>query len=276
MTVRGRTVEVNGIRLNVVDLGAGPALVLLHGFPDSHALWRDVIPGLLQSGCRVIAPDLRGFGDSDAPRGRRSYGIDLIVADVVALLDELGIERSHLVGHDWGSAIGWVLAGRHPERFETFTAISVGHPRAYARAGWEQKRKGWYTLFFQLPWLPERLISANGFRPFRRWLRGYPETDRWISDLRRPGRLTAALNWYRANILPMAFRRFERCRVPVMGLWSTRDVALAESQMTGSAEYVDGPWRYERFEDLSHWIPLEAPERLSRLLLEFVAAREAG
>lgn len=274
MSLAGRRIRVNGVELNVYEAGAGPPILLLHGFPDSNALWRRVMPLMVDGGYRVVAPDLRGFGESEAPVGTRHYRADRVVTDIVQLLDALDIERTHLVAHDWGTVIGWLLAGHHPERFESFTAISVGHPSAYARAGWEQKRKGWYTLFFQLRGLAEWILSSNDFARFRRFVRNYPECDQWVLDLSRPGRLTAGLNWYRANLATVLFGRHPRCQVPTLGVWSDRDTALAEDQMTASAAYVDGPWRYERLEGLSHWIPLEAPAELSRLVLEFTASTQ--
>jgi len=268
--------RIGDVDLNVFDAGDGPAILLLHGFPDSLALWRDVIPALLERGYRVIAPDQRGFGLSSAPRGVRHYRIEYLVDDALAILDSLGVEQAHLVGHDWGAVIAWFLAGEHPARVRTLTAVSVGHPRAYANAGIEQKRKGLYTFFFQLRGLTEWILSRNGFANFRKWVRNYPETDRWIRDLSRPGRLTAALNWYRANLRRMLMGRHPPCPVPTLGVWSTRDFALAESQMTRSEQYVTASWRYERLEGPSHWIPLEAPEVLSDLILEFIGANGAS
>jgi pimeloyl-ACP methyl ester carboxylesterase len=271
-----RTISLSEVQLNVYEEGEGPVVLLLHGFPDSHALWRKVSPLLLQYGFRVIAPDLRGFGESSAPRGRRNYRMDRVAADLLELLDELGLSRVHVVGHDWGAVIAWILASKHPERCLSLTALSVGHPTAYARAGWEQKRKGWYTLFFQLRGIAEWFISRNDFAFLRKWARGYPETDKWISELSRPGRLTAGLNWYRANLVSVLFRRQPNCPVPTMGIWSDRDMALSEDQMKNSVRYVDSEWRYERLTGLSHWIPLEAPEEVARLISEFVESLPAS
>jgi pimeloyl-ACP methyl ester carboxylesterase len=253
LSSQNRKIDVGDVELNVQIAGEGPAVLLLHGFPDSSALWRDVTPLLVKAGYQVVAPDQRGFGASDAPRGSRNYRIEHIVRDAIGLLNVLGIEKAHLGGHDWGAAIGWFLAGEHPDRFHSLTAISVGHPRSYANAGLEQKRKGFYTLLFQLRGLAEWYLSA---------------------DLSRPARLTAALNWYRANLVRVLTGKHPRCPLPALGIWSSRDFALAESQMTRSKEYVDNTWRYERLEGFSHWIPLEAPEALSRLILEFIAQVE--
>jgi pimeloyl-ACP methyl ester carboxylesterase len=275
LDIQTSRVDVGGVELNVHVAGEGSTILLLHGFPDSNALWREVMPRLVEAGYQVVAPDQRGFGMSDAPQGTRNYRIEYIVRDAIGLLSALGVEKAHLVGHDWGAVIGWFLAGEHPDRFHSLTAISVGHPRAYANAGMEQKRKGLYTFFFQLRGLAEWYLSANEFSRFRGWVRGYPETDRWIRDLSRPGRLTAGLNWYRANLVRILTARHPRCPLPALGIWSTRDFALSEEQMTRSEEFVDSDWRYERLEGLSHWIPLEAPDELSRLIIEFLGEVEA-
>ena len=275
MSITGKRISVDGIELNVLDVGEGPAILLLHGFPDSNALWREVTPLLLNAGYRVVAPDQRGFGSSDAPQGTANYRIEHIVRDAICVLDALGIDKAHLVGHDWGAVIGWFLAGEHADLFHSLTAISVGHPRAYANAGFEQKRKGLYTFLFQLRGLTEWYLGANDFARFRQWVRNYPEADHWIEDLSRPGRLTAGLSWYRANLWRVLTAKHPRCLVPAMGIWSSRDFALAEGQMTRSEEFVDSDWRYERLDGLSHWIPLEAPDQLSCLILDFVRQVEA-
>jgi pimeloyl-ACP methyl ester carboxylesterase len=269
MNEKTRKIQLSEVELNVYGEGAGPAVLLLHGFPDSHALWRKMIPLLVNEGYRVIAPDQRGFGESSAPRGARRYRMERVADDALELLDALDVRQAHIVGHDWGAVIAWLLAGKHPARCLSLTALSVGHPTAYARAGWEQKRKGWYTLFFQLRGLAEWFISRNDFAFLRKWARGYPETDKWISELSRPGRLTAGLNWYRANLVSVLFRKQPRCSVPVLGIWSDRDMALSEEQMTDSVRFIDSEWRYERLTGLSHWIPLEAPEETARLFCQF-------
>lgn len=184
-------------------------------------------------------------------------------------LDELSLRRVKVVGHDWGSIVGWLLASKHPQRIESFVALSVGHPRAYVAAGWEQKRKSWYVAAFQLRGLAEWLLRAQDWRRFRLAVQHHPESQRWIADLARPGRLTAGLNWYRANFWRLLRPGVPRVQVPVLGIWSTGDMALAEEQMTSSAAYVDAHWRYERIENIGHWIPLDAPEQLAQLLLEF-------
>lgn len=263
-----RELEVNGVRLHVVIEGSGPDVVLLHGFPDSHALWRHVIRPLAAAGYRVVAPDLRGYGASEAPAHRSSYRLRTLVADVVGLLDGLGIGTASLVGHDWGAVIGWQVCLSHPNRIARFAALSVGHPNAYATAGLEQRRRGYYVFVFQLAGVAEWLLRRRGWKALARACPG--EAPNWIAALSRPGRLTAALNYYRANIWRLMRRDLRHVPMPVMGVWSSRDAALSETQMTRSADYVDGAWRYERLDNVRHWIPLEAPERLMPLLLDFL------
>jgi pimeloyl-ACP methyl ester carboxylesterase len=269
MSIQGKNMEINGLNLNVLIEGEGEPVLLLHGFPDSNYLWRGVIPRLVNSGYKVIAPDQRGFGMSDAPEGKENYDMELIAKDAVAILDALNISEAKLVAHDWGAMIGWLLAGTYPERFESYTAVSVGHPKAYASTGFEQKKKGWYVLFFQLGGIAEKVFMAENWSLFRKTVDNHPEMDHWIEDLSRPGRLTAGMNWYRANLSKLWKAEFPRVKIPVFGIWSTEDVALAEDQMIGSAEYVDAQWRYERLEGVSHWVPVDEPDKLSSLLLNF-------
>jgi pimeloyl-ACP methyl ester carboxylesterase len=143
--------NVNGIEMNVVIAGSGPDILLLHGFPDSHKLWRHRIPAMVAAGFRVIAPDLRGFGLTEIPKGGvAAYRMDQLVADVVSLLNVLGVAKVRLVGHDWGAAIGWQTAILHPDCIDRYVAISVGHPTSFKRGGFEQKVRSWYMLMFQL------------------------------------------------------------------------------------------------------------------------------
>jgi pimeloyl-ACP methyl ester carboxylesterase len=266
-----RSYAVNGIEMHVVVTGSGPDVLLLHGFPDSHELWRHQIPALVGAGFRVIAPDLRGFGLTEIPKGGvAAYRADQLVADVVSLLDVLGVATVRLVAHDWGAVIGWLFAIKHPERIDRYVAISVGHPTSYARGGFKQKLMGWYILMFQLRGLAEWLFSFNDFALFKR-LSGFPqELPNWRADLGRPGRLTAAMSYYRANAaLIFPFDR-GNVGVPVTGIWSSEDVALAERQMVNSAQFCKAGWRYERIDGVGHWLPLEAPERLNPLLLEYL------
>ena len=272
MRARCRSVRVNDVELCVYVNGEGPTVLLLHGFPDSMALWRYVIPVLEEAGYKVIAPDQRGFGESDAPRGAQNYRLRTLVSDAVGLLDQLDISKAHLVAHDYGALVGWVLAGDHSERFYSYTTLSVGHPKAYATGGWEQKRRTWYRSFFRLPVVAETVLKTRNWMAFRKLVRNHPETSHWIKDLSRPGRLTAAINWYRANVAVLSnASAISRVNIPVMGVWSSQDFVLAEDQMMNSMRYVDSTFRYARLENCGHWIPLDVPGETTTLLLDFLA-----
>lgn len=272
-------VELPGITLSVTDTGGpGPAVVLLHGWPDRAAMWEHQIRDLAAAGYRVIAPDLRGFGDSDRPDDVGAYALRNSVGDVLGLADALGVGDFALAGHDWGAALGWAVTMFSP-RVNRYAAFSVGHPGAFGSAGLEQKSRSWYMLWFQFPGVAESVLPADDFAFLRDWAHpGTPHDDphlaRQIADLSRPGALTASLNWYRANVDPATFvgsapPSLPRIAVPTMGVWSSGDMALTEDQMRRSGEFVDD-FRYERIEGVSHWIPVEAPERASGLLLEFL------
>jgi len=276
-----RRIEGDGVTLSVVDEGAGQPVVLLHGFPDSSYVWREQIPALVADGKRVVAPDLRGFGDSDKPQEAEAYRMTHLVADVVAVLDALEIDRADVVGHDWGAGLAWVLAARVPERVHRLVVMSVGHPNAGRPPSVAQREKSWYMLLFQFEDTAEALLAQSDWKLAREWLRGNGDVDRYLVDLARPGALTAALNWYRANVSPErevgAPRAFPEVRAQTLGLWSSGDDYLLEEQMVGSAEHVTGGWSYARVDGASHWLQLDAPERVNELLAAFLREeRPAG
>jgi len=267
MNFNSQSLAVNGIDMHVIVEGQGPDVLLLHGFPDTHAIWRHQIPALVQAGYRVIAPDLRGCGKTEISSRLKSYRLANLVADVDALLDALGVKRAHLIAHDWGAVIGWAYALRHPQRLHSYTALSVGHPNCYARAGLVQKLKGYYTLIFQLPWLAEAWLKAGNFAGLE-WLSGCPkEIAQWRQALSVPGRLTAGINYYRAN--PDLLLPFDRgdVLVPVHGIFSTGDRFLVESQMTRSQRYCQRGWQYTQIKGVGHWMTVEAPDTVNALLL---------
>jgi pimeloyl-ACP methyl ester carboxylesterase len=264
--------EVNGIRMHAVSAGQGPAVVLLHGFPDTHMVWRKQIGVLAAAGFRVIAPDLRGYGRTDAPAGVMAYTLEQLRADVIGLLDALKIDQADLVGHDWGGIIGWQLAALAPQRLRRFVALSVGHPSALAHAGVMQRLRMTYVLGFAIPGLAEHALRAADWFAMRQFTGEPGQADYWKQDLSPPGRLTAALNYYRANLSLALPHAYPHVNLPVMGIWSDRDPALGERQMRDSAHYVTGEFRFERIRDADHWLQLTAHEQVNRLLLAFLKA----
>jgi pimeloyl-ACP methyl ester carboxylesterase len=203
-----------------------------------------------------------------------AYGLPVLVGDVLGVLDHVGVERAHVVGHDWGAALAWVTASLAAARVESLVALSVGHPLSFGGAGLAQREKSWYMLLFQFEGVAEEWLSKDDWRNFREWS-SHPDVESCIADLSRPGALTASLNWYRANVPPESLvadpLELPPIQVPTMGVWSTGDMALTEQSMTGSAAFVDdGRWRYERVEGAGHWMQLEAPDRVNELLLDFL------
>lgn len=260
---------------HVVDQGEGMPVILLHGFPDSADLWRHQLPALADAGFRVVAPDLRGFGDSDRATNDQDYFVFNSVADVVGIMDALGIDRAHVVGHDFGSGVGWMLATTHPERVERYVTIAVGHPGAFMRPVMKQMRASWYSFLFQFSGVAEELLARNDWSLFREWLAQSPDIERSIAGMARPGALSAGLGWYRSNMRPEIWGMevsYPPVAAPVMGIYPSEDFALTEEQMAGSERFVAGPWRYERVEGAGHWVQLEKPEVVNALLLDFLRA----
>ncbi|GAA6620401.1 alpha/beta fold hydrolase [Scytonema sp. NUACC26] len=269
-----KQIQMGHLNFHVLEEGNGLPVLLLHGFPDSSYLWRHQIPALAKEGMHVIAPDLRGFGESDKPAEPESYKLQLIVEDVIGILDQLGIERTHVVGHDWGSAVSWTLAALYPERVDRLVALSVGHPATFFKTGMEQREKSWYMLLFQFREIAEELLTREDWKLFRDLFNHHPEISKWLKDLQRPGALTAALNWYRANVAPEQWLQekglLPNVQASVLGVWSSRDAYLTEAQMLLSAQHVSGAWNYERIEGASHWMQLDQPEKVNSLLLNFL------
>jgi len=265
-------VEVDGVGTEYEVTGEGRPVMLLHGFPDSGRLWRHQVPALAGAGFRVIVPDLRGYGRSGKPDGVDAYSLPLLAGDVMAVLADLGIPQAHLVGHDWGAALAWVIASLAPGSLDHLVALSVGNPVTFART-LRQREKSWYMLLFQFPGIAERWLSEDNWANFRAWAR-HPDADQVIAELEANGSLTPALNWYRANVPPESWvsppAQLPPVQAPTMGIWSTGDAALTEVQMTDSAENITGPWRYERLDGPGHWMQLEAPEQVNALLLDFL------
>jgi pimeloyl-ACP methyl ester carboxylesterase len=267
---------VNGdVRLHVVVEGDGPTVLLLHGWPDTSALWDDVVPELVAAGFRVATVDLRGCGLSDKPTELASYAMFHLVGDVAALIKALGEEKVTLVGHDWGSALAWASAIGLENMVERAVVISVGHPSAFRTAGIAQQVKSWYMLLFSYEGVGEGFLRKNDYEAMRQWV-GHPRVEAVIAELERDGQMSAHLKWYRANVAPDAFivepGALPPVNVPVLGIWSSGDFALTEAQMTNSANYCSSGFTYRRFEGHGHWIPIEAPRELAATIVEFASA----
>jgi len=273
----------NGINLHVVMAGPsdGPLVLLLHGFPEFWYGWRRQIPALAAAGYHVWAPDQRGYNRSDKPAGVAAYGIETLAKDVVGLIEASGREQVYLVGHDWGAAVAWWVAGRYPERVKKLAILNVPHPAVMQRTvreDAEQRKKSWYIFFFQLPWLPEKSLSDNGYTNAIRALKGSSRRGTFGDDdiaayrqaWSQPGALTGMLNWYRAVARNQGTGvSLGRIRVPTLMIWGANDIALSRSMAQPSIDLCDDG-RLIFLEEASHWVQHEEPETVNRLLLEFL------
>jgi len=253
---------------------AGEPVLLLHGFPQAAAAWDGVWPALTAAGYRVGLPEQRGYTAAARPSGRRAYRMPELVEDVARLVDRLGGGPVHLVGHDWGGAVGWAVAASRPQLLRSLTSVSTPHPRALLRAAAtsDQALKSWYVLFFQLPLLPERLLMAGDGRQLRAVLRGLPAKtkDAYVQRMREPGALTAALHWYRA--VPFGGLGGGRVDTPTLFVWGERDPALGRAAAERTGQHVRGPYEFVPLVGAGHWIPERHPDRLLPPLLRHLAA----
>ena len=273
---------VNGIRMHWVEAGTGPeTLLFLHGFPEHWYSWRHQLAAFAPE-YRVVAPDLRGYNETD---DKGPYDTDTLQADVVALLDHLGLERVHLVAHDWGAAIAWLLAINHPKRLHSLAIMNVPHPKRF-EAGIRRPRqllRSWYVFFFQLPWLPEKALATGGYHRLARALirqcapgtftRG--DVQAFLDSWRRRG-LGGGINWYRAALrqrrpLPDPLPTIE---TPTTLIWGENDVALGKELTYGTEDYV-ADLTVHYLPGVSHWVQQEAPGQVNGFLREHLARARA-
>lgn len=278
------TFERDGLVFDVIDTGPpdGPVVILLHGFPQFADSWTQVTAGLTAQGYRCLAPNQRGYSPGAAPSGRRSYRTSELVTDVLALVDASGARKVHLVGHDWGAAVAWAFALRHRNRLLSLTALSVPHPGAMLRAMTRSKQffSSWYIVLFQLPVLPELLLTGRGERPrglamvLRRTGLSEEHIARDTATMVERRALTPAINWYRA----MAFSTKSavgKAKVPTMFVWSDGDAAIRRKTAEACRDWVSGEYRYEVLVGVPHWIPDEAPGAVVPMMLEHLQAHRA-
>jgi pimeloyl-ACP methyl ester carboxylesterase len=282
------TANRDGLTFDVHELGppGGDPVLLLHGFPQRGDSWHAVATRLAESGFRTLAPDQRGYSPRARPAGRDSYRLGEMVDDALAVVDQLAgpAARVHLVGHDWGAAVAWRLAARHPDRLRTLTAVSVPSPAAYLRSLFTTRQgvASWYVYAFQLPWLPERLLSANGGPFSRRFVAMLRRTgqskeaaQRDAAGLADPAALTAAINWYRGAFSARPGDLDPPVQVPTLFVWSDGDTAITRQATELVHKHVAGPFRYVELRGVSHWIPEEAPDQLADLVLEHITEHPA-
>jgi pimeloyl-ACP methyl ester carboxylesterase len=282
-----RRVDVGEVRLAVAEAGdpAGEPVILLHGFPELSHSWRHQLPALAGAGFHAVAPDLRGYGGSDRPAAVDAYAAPKLVGDVTGLIRALGHESAHVVGHDWGGSLAWGLAGASPQLVRSLTILNAPQGVVSARLRREdpgQRAKSWYMLLFQFPGVAEAWLADDDFANLRSFVfdtaapGAFPPEDRevFVDALRRDGALTAALNYYRANMPPSSWLRDPpeppEIAVPTMIVWGEADAYMDPLLLERSAATVTGPLRVERLPGVSHWVQQEVPDRVNELLLDFL------
>ncbi len=283
-TWQHRHVITNGIRMYYVTQGSGPLIVLLHGFPEFWYSWRFQLPFLAEHGYTAVAPDLRGYNDTDKPR--KGYDVATLTCDIKGLIKGLGQEKAIIAGHDWGGAVAWVFAARYPEMTGRLIVMNAPHPLAFQREmrTLRQLRKSWYIFFFQLPWLPEYMLLRNNANEVGRMLRGaavqkttFPRevTARFQQAMSKPGAMKAALNYYRQIFgrtpwsLAATSNGF-RIKAPTLIIWGEQDIALGIELLNGLEQWVDS-LQIQRIPDSGHWVQQEQPGKVNQLMLDFLS-----
>jgi pimeloyl-ACP methyl ester carboxylesterase len=284
MTASQHMMQANGIRFRAMVDGPPQAdmFILLHGFPEGAESWARQVDSLAKAGSLAVAPDLRGYGLTDAPEGTETYAIGNLVDDVAALIKAFGRESAHVAGHDWGALIAWFFAARHPEMTKTVTVLSVGHPAALAAAAREdqdQRERSRYIDLFLIEGKAEEVLAADDYRRLRSMYTIGPNpeavprsvVEHFTRSLARPGRLTAALNYYRANTRSggeawALMANIGPIKAPTVLLWGDQDPALGRRGAETTSSHVEGDYRLEVLEGAGHWLQFERPDEVSRAL----------
>jgi epoxide hydrolase 4 len=286
-SIRHGYAQVGDVRLHYAECGEGERLVvLLHGFPECWYSWRHQLRAL-GARFRVVAPDLRGYNLSDKPGRVEDYRLSRLVDDVTGLVRHLGAREAAVVGHDWGAAVAWAVAQHYPDYVSKLAALQVPPPAVWAKnLTLRQLLRSWYMFFFQLPRVPEWLMARDDFAGLGRMLRKtsrpgtFDDADIAVykAALREPGALTAAVNYYRANVGALISRRLksdgyarqERIRVPALFVYGERDFAIIPETVRGVADYVDAPFREVRLARANHWVHQEYPAEVNAALSSFL------
>lgn len=275
--------QTKSVRLGELDFTVdldGPEnatpVLLLHGFPETRHMWRHQIKALAIAGYRAIALDQRGYSSGARPAEESAYATDLIVADALALMDAMGAPKFHLVGHDWGGQISWLIAAHHPQRLRSLSILSRPHPEAFIRAMKEdtaQAERSRHHRAFRETDAIARMRAAE-LKPLRNALQnqGVPaaEADVYVRALMEPGAIEAAMNWYRAGSLSAS--AVPKISVPTLYVWGVEDATVGRVAATLTRDYVQASYRFVQMEGAGHFLVDQFPDQTSALLLEHISA----
>ncbi|MBT3273296.1 MAG: alpha/beta hydrolase [Spirochaetales bacterium] len=270
------TIDTGLYSFKAVEMGnpTDEPVILLHGFPETSVMWQRLQELLAENSYYSIAPDQRGYSPGARPAGKSGYEVRLLAADVIAIADNMNIEKFHLIGHDWGSAVGWVVAAEYPERIISWTALSVPHLTSFGTAlisDPAQREASTYMRLFQWPIIPEIVLKANKFKNLISiWEHSSEdEVARYLSVFRQSGTVAAALNWYRANYSSLIRGKIDIGAVdkPTLFIWGTGDPAILRVAAESNKNYVTGSY-HEYFIDAGHWLIQESFSQVSGRILE--------
>ncbi len=282
--IEHRFAHVNGIKLHYVTAGSGPLVILLHGFPEFWYSWRKQIPQLSKH-FRVVAPDLRGYGETDKPKGVKNYSSRIIAKDIEELIKSFGKTKAHIIGHDWGGGIAWTLAQHFPHCVNRLVVLNCPLPQELWKhflTNFTQLRKSWYMFFFQIPGLPERYIGKDLRTFFYRGLRGWShnkeafskeDIEEYVKAFQRPGAITGAVNYYRAAFregLKSENRKITHVQADTLVIWGEDDQALGKELTYGMEKHFKNHFEIKYISNCSHWVQHEYPDLVNRYILDFL------
>ncbi|PWL37884.1 hypothetical protein DKG77_14050 [Flagellimonas aquimarina] len=237
-------------------------VVFLHGWPETASMWKKLMSSFSKNGFYCVAPNLRGYSKNACPKGKKHYGLDKLAKDILDISKFLNKPKFHLVGHDWGAAIGWKVVHDHPDRILSWTAISIPHLQAFGRAivvDTEQRKMSQYIKSFQLPYLPESRIRKDNFKILKKLWRNSDsnEIDEYLKVFKNPKQMTASLNYYRSNYKLLKSGATEQIlgdiHVPTLFIWGNKDIAIGSYSVSESHQYMKNDYEFIELNS-GHWL----------------------
>lgn len=281
---RHRQIAANGARFHVAEVGAGPLVIFLHGFPEFWWAWRHQLPAFADAGFRAVAMDLRGYGGSDkTPRG---YDPTTLTDDVIGVIRSLGARDAVVVGHGWGGYVGWAAARRHPGQMRSLVAVAAPHPLVMRTA--TRGRLAWHLWGMQVPWIPERRIRANDARLVEQLLRRWSAPESQFPDPEAARRYRTAMTSWPSPHCALEYHRWamrSRFRsdgreftasmrapvdTPVLQVIGGRDPLVRWPAAHASRYYVNDAQRIATVHASGHFVPEEAPEEFNRIVVDWL------
>jgi pimeloyl-ACP methyl ester carboxylesterase len=279
--------NINGIKMHYVTIGEGPLIVFLHGFPEFWRSWKHQI-SFFSKKFKVVALDMRGYGETERPVEVGEYRIEKLVRDVTELINSLGQKKATVVGHDWGGAVAWITAMMNPSVVEKLIVMDAPHPAIVQRnafRNYAQMQKSWYMFFFLLEKAPEKVLSRNNFEILKHIFEisikrkdrfSSSDIDEYVSSWGKEGGITGGLNYYRANLNEEFWGNlgesipFLKIKIPMLQIWGEDDIFLGKELAEGTKEFVDAPFSLKVISNCGHWVQQEAPEEVNQIMEEFL------